>query len=112
MEDNLGRERHGRQINKQKRGRRRQETPLMQGTHDVEVESSGGSGLRAQVHIPPEPEYVVEDQYLDDETEWPDIPPPYQEPQQQLEEPREGYGGGPTNLSLLSLYHKQRTILI
>ncbi|WJX18594.1 hypothetical protein P8452_08378 [Trifolium repens] len=49
-------------------------------------------------------------QYLNDETEWAEES--HEQPPPTHEEPQQGYGGIPTELSLLSIYHKHRKILI
>ncbi|MCI00722.1 putative IMP dehydrogenase/GMP reductase, partial [Trifolium medium] len=94
-----------------KRGRRKQGPPQVQGTHDAEA---GGPCSRARSRL-------GQAQYAEDEPEAPLQPPPqaqvepppaHQPPPNERNVEEEGYGGGPTDLSLLSLYHNHRAILI
>ncbi|MCI36158.1 hypothetical protein A2U01_0057380, partial [Trifolium medium] len=90
-----------------KRGRRKQEPPPVQGTHDAEA---GGSRTRArsrlgqaQVRVPDAEDDYDAAQYLNDDAEYakdePEVPqqPPQQPPMQQNVE-EVGYGGGPSDL--------------
>jgi hypothetical protein len=111
MEENIGKGRHGGQSNAHGSAHiefaanppppRKRSRPT-RGTHDDEA-SSSSSGSRAHVQIPPELEYV-ENEYIDDETEWPEIPPQVELVQ--------SYGGGLPDLLPLSLYHKDCAVKI
>jgi hypothetical protein len=110
MEENIGKGRHGGQSNAHGSAHiefaanppppRKRSRPT-RGTHDDEASSSGSL---AQVQIPPELEYV-KNEYIDVETEWPEISP-------QLVELEQSYGGGLPDLLPLSLYHKHRAVKI
>lgn len=137
MEENVGRERQGRPSRAhssarrdaeairardanaaapgKKRGRRTHGTPV-QGTHDHEAGSSapGGSQRRSGPH---RVEEAIQEAIEEPIVEGGDMPSDGDDnveavqPQPQ-EAPEEGYGGGPTDMSVLHAYHKHRAIPI
>ena len=130
MEKDIGRGRHSRDsrthgsIRRQvppppKRGRKKVQPPPVEGRHDAESGASRSRTRRAQVDAPDEG--FDAGQFLDDNANWEEAEPQLQQPPEpQPPEPQhvqpsqddDVYGGGPTDLSLLSLYHKHRAIPI
>ncbi|KAK2388928.1 protein MAIN-LIKE [Trifolium repens] len=134
MDENIGRSRHGR--DSRTHGSARREVPLApkrgrrKKVHDAQPGGSVSRTRGSQVHEPVNDDVYDLSQYLDENADWleqeqleqPEQQPPEPEPQppepeQQIQpheqEAQDGvYGGGPTDLSLLSLYHKHRAISI
>ncbi|XP_045802399.1 uncharacterized protein LOC123895983 [Trifolium pratense] len=140
MEENVGRGRHRKASNANasarrelaanrpaKRGRSKQQGPTpARGTHDAEA---GGSRTRTRSRLG-QAQNVEDDfdadQFLNQDAEYgepeepqPEEPqqPPRQRPQQRPRQPRrdaanEGYGGGPSDMSLLTQYGNHRAVLI
>ncbi|KAK2365788.1 hypothetical protein QL285_079247 [Trifolium repens] len=141
MDENIGRGRHGRD-SRTHGSARREIPPAPKRTRRKKVQhaETGGSvsrTSRSQVDEPVNDDVYDPSQYLDENADWLEQEQPEQaaqqppEPEQQQPEPEEEppetqeeiqphepqaqdglYGGGPTDLSLLSLYHKHRAILI
>lgn len=139
MEQDVGRGRHGRDTSKAhasarskgaapapKRGRGKHGQHVVQGSHDNEAGGSGGSRSRArsrsrlgQAHVDApvaEPDFDA-NQYINDDAEYAEDTneahqqaPPQEQPQEAEAEEQVVYGGGPHDLSLLSEYHKHRSI--
>lgn len=127
MEEELGRGRHGRESRAHgsarrevppapKRGRRKKGQPLFVGTDDAEAGGSRSRTPRAQVQAPVVDQDHDAGQYLNEDANWAEQEQPHEaEPEPQHQQPPEPepeaedvYAGGPTDLSLLSLYHKHR----
>ncbi|KAK2378382.1 hypothetical protein QL285_066296 [Trifolium repens] len=141
MDENIGRGRHGRD-SRTHGSARREIPPAPKRTRRKKVQhaETGGSVSRisqSQVDEPVNDDVYDPSQYLDENADWLEQEQPEQaaqqppEPEQQQPEPEQEppetqeeiqphepqaqdglYGGGPTDLSLLSLYHKHRAILI
>jgi hypothetical protein len=130
MEEDVGRGRHGRDSRAHgsarrqvppppKRGRKKVQPAAVEGCHDAEAGGSRSRTRRAQVDAPDEA--FDAGQFLDDNANWEEAEPQLeQQLEQQPHEPQHAlpaqdddeYGGGPKDLSLLSLYHKHRAIPI
>lgn len=127
MEEDLGRGRHGRESRAHgsarrevppapKRGRRKKGQPLFVGIDDAEAGGSRSRTPRAQVQAPVVDQDHDAGEYLNEDANWAEQEQPHEaEPEPQHQQPPEPepeaedvYAGGPTDLSLLSLYHKHR----
>jgi hypothetical protein len=142
MDKNIGRGRHGRDSKTHGSARREipPAPKRVRRKKDQQRETRGSSsGTRqSQVDEPVQDDVYETNQYLNENADWLEQEEPEQaaqqppeseqqaseheqqppEPEQQEIQPHQQeaqdgvYGGGPTDLSLLSLYHKHRAILI
>ncbi|KAK2413514.1 protein MAIN-LIKE [Trifolium repens] len=136
MDENIGRGRHGRDSRTHGSARREippaPKRPRRKKVQQAETGGSASRTRRSQVDEPVQDDVYDPNQYLNENADWleqeqpeqaaqqqppePEQEPPETEEEIQPDEPQQaqdgGYGGGPTDLSLLSLYHKHRAILI
>ncbi|KAK2447475.1 protein MAIN-LIKE [Trifolium repens] len=136
MDENIGRGRHGRDSRTHGSARREippaPKRPRRKKVQQAETGGSASRTRRSQVDEPIQDDVHDPNQYLNENADWleqeqpeqaaqqqppePEQEPPETEEEIQPDEPQQaqdgGYGGGPTDLSLLSLYHKHRAILI
>ncbi|WJX78666.1 hypothetical protein P8452_61861 [Trifolium repens] len=128
MEEDVGRGRHGRDSRAHGSARRQVPPPPKRGRKKVQpppVESGSSRSRTRRPQVDEPDEGFDAGQFLDDNANWEEPEPQPQEPPetqeaedqdapqhvQQLQE-GDAYGEGPTDLSLLSLYHKHRAIPI
>ncbi|WJX44318.1 hypothetical protein P8452_31307 [Trifolium repens] len=136
MDENIGRGRHGRDSRTHGSARREiPPAPKRPRRKKVQQPETGGSASRtrrSQVDEPVQDDVYDTNQYINQNADWleqeqpeqaaqqqppePEQEPPEVEEENQPDEPQQAqdgvYGGGPTDLSLLSLYHKHRAIVI
>ena len=136
MDENIGRGRHGRDSRTHGSARREippaPKRPRRKKVQQAETGGSASRTRRSQVDEPVQDDVYDPNQYLNDNADWleqeqpeqaaqqqppePEQEPPEQEEEIQPHEPQQAqdgvYGGGPTDLSLLSLYHKHKAIPI
>ncbi|GAU46520.1 hypothetical protein TSUD_188290 [Trifolium subterraneum] len=119
MEEDVGRGRHGRKINEHSFARRDRQGLLL--LLEKEVVGVSKDHLQCKEHMMPKQVVRVHIRARSHEPEAPLQPPPelpvesptaHQQPLNERNVEEESYGGGPHDLSILSIYHKHKAIPI